>query len=216
MGKKETGKRPVTKTAKKKTTTKKKTKGKKKTTKKAPAKKTTAKKAPAKKTPAKKTATKKTPDKDIIDITIQITALETMSLGELQTRYQELYGEMTRSRNKGYLKKRLASRIKKLAEKKAAKAKGVSLKPQEEKPTAKKGRADKPRDPRLPDPGTVIIKKYKGVTHEVKVLDQGFEHQGTYYKSLSRLAKEITGSIWNGFLFFGLIKRPARAGKDAA
>ncbi|MCP4678721.1 MAG: DUF2924 domain-containing protein [Deltaproteobacteria bacterium] len=190
MGKKkETRKRLGTKTAKKKT------KGKKKTTKKAPA--------------------KKTPDKNIMDITIQITALETMSLGELQARYQELYGEMTRSRNKGYLKKRLAGRIQRLAEKKATKTKIAYQKPKEKKPPAKKARTDKPRDPRLPDPGTVIIKEYKDVTHEVKVLNRGFEHQGTYYKSLSRLAKEITGSIWNGFLFFGLIKRPAQVKEGA-
>lgn len=69
----------------------------------------------------------------------------------------------------------------------------------------------KPRDPRLPEPGTVLEKTYKGETYQVKVLDDGFEYNGTHFRSLSRVACEITGQIWNGYLFMGLIQRSKNA-----
>jgi Protein of unknown function (DUF2924) len=56
-------------------------------------------------------------------------------------------------------------------------------------------------------PGTVIIKQWRGAQHTVVVLADGFQHQGKVYASLSRLAREITGTRWNGPAFFGLRKR---------
>lgn len=52
--------------------------------------------------------------------------------------------------------------------------------------------------------GTVLIREWQGVRHEVRVVGDGFVHQGTTYKSLSVAARAITGSRWNGPLFFGL------------
>jgi len=60
-------------------------------------------------------------------------------------------------------------------------------------------------------PGTTLSRKYKGTTHLVKVLPKGFEYNGQHYRSLSAIAKEITGSHWNGFVFFGLTKKERRA-----
>jgi len=60
------------------------------------------------------------------------------------------------------------------------------------------------RDIRLPTPGTVITKIYKGKRLDVKVLEKGFEYQGTVYDNLSTVAKVITGAHWNGFVFFGV------------
>jgi hypothetical protein len=60
------------------------------------------------------------------------------------------------------------------------------------------------RDARIPPPGTVISKKYKGNEYSVKVLESGFEYEGAYYRTLSAVANEITGSHWNGYAFFGL------------
>lgn len=60
------------------------------------------------------------------------------------------------------------------------------------------------RDRRLPLPGTLITKQYKGTTIQVKVLEKGFEYDGKVYKSLTAIAKEITGAHWNGYLFFDL------------
>lgn len=61
-------------------------------------------------------------------------------------------------------------------------------------------------DARLPMPGSLIVKKYKHTTLVVKVLDDGFEYEGSHYTSLSNIAGEITGTRWNGFAFFGLGK----------
>jgi hypothetical protein len=60
------------------------------------------------------------------------------------------------------------------------------------------------RDPRLPRPGTLLTREFKGQVHVVKVLADGFEYDGRQYKSLSKVATEIAGTRWNGFVFFGL------------
>ncbi len=70
--------------------------------------------------------------------------------------------------------------------------------------------ARKKRSPQLPAastnlcPGTVISKQWRGAQHVVMVLADGIEHQGTVYGSLSHVAREITGTRWNGPAFFGL------------
>jgi hypothetical protein len=60
------------------------------------------------------------------------------------------------------------------------------------------------KDKRLPIPGTIVKKEYKGNQIQVEVLENGFEYKGRKYKSLSAIAKEITGAHWNGYLFFNL------------
>ena len=62
----------------------------------------------------------------------------------------------------------------------------------------------KVRDKRLPVPGSVISKVYKGDIINVNVLDKGFEYNGTVYRTLSSVSGAITGQHWNGYLFFGL------------
>ncbi len=63
-------------------------------------------------------------------------------------------------------------------------------------------------DPRLPMPGGVIVKQYKGRTHVVQVLDdRRFAYDDQRYTSLSAIAQEITGTKWNGLLFFGLTEK---------
>jgi DUF2924 family protein len=65
-------------------------------------------------------------------------------------------------------------------------------------------------DPRVPMPGSVLVKEYRGRTIAVRVFDSGFEYDGRRFSSLSAIAKEITGTKWNGLLFFGLAKGKAR------
>ncbi len=67
-------------------------------------------------------------------------------------------------------------------------------------------------DSRLPMPGSVLIKEHRGKTVSVRVLDAGFEYDGRRFASLSAIAKAITGTKWNGFLFFGLAKE-SRGGR---
>jgi len=59
-------------------------------------------------------------------------------------------------------------------------------------------------------PGTVITKQWRGAQHVVTVLADGFQHQGKVYGSLSHVAREITGTRWNGPAFFGLRKGHGR------
>jgi hypothetical protein len=59
-------------------------------------------------------------------------------------------------------------------------------------------------DGRLPPPGTVLTRPYKGRSLQVQVLPHGFEFDGQVYRSLSAVARAITGSHCNGFLFFRL------------
>ena len=60
-----------------------------------------------------------------------------------------------------------------------------------------------------PIAGTRLIREYQGVEHCVTVRDDGYEYQGRPYKSLSAIARAITGTRWNGRLFFGLKNRRA-------
>ena len=62
--------------------------------------------------------------------------------------------------------------------------------------------------------GTKLLREWRGVTHEVTVIDGGYEHQGKRYRSLSAVARAITGTQWSGPLFFGLRKTGAGSGAD--
>ena len=55
--------------------------------------------------------------------------------------------------------------------------------------------------------GTQVVREYQGVEYRVTVLEDGFEYAGKPYRSLSAIARAITGTRWNGLVFFGL-KRP--------
>ncbi len=66
-------------------------------------------------------------------------------------------------------------------------------------------------------PGTMLLREWNGQTHQVSVLQSGFAWNGVIYASLSRIAREITGTSWNGFVFFGIGARQkpdASAQKD--
>ena len=65
------------------------------------------------------------------------------------------------------------------------------------------------RADRLPLPGTILTRDYKGTMIQVQVLPNGFEYQGEVYKSLSAVAKAVTGQHVNGFAFFRLSQREA-------
>lgn len=60
------------------------------------------------------------------------------------------------------------------------------------------------RSPVALRPGTRLLREWQGTTHEVRVLDAGFDYAGQTYKSLSAIARAITGTPWSGPLFFGI------------
>lgn len=153
----------------------------------------------------------------------ELAALEQMTVGQLQERYVEIFGEPVRSRHRQYLIRRIAWRLQANAEG------GLSeraLRRAEELANVADVRVTPPRaatverneppaaanavcvhvaaDSRLPQVGSQIIRKHKGRTVTVTVLADGFEYEGERYRSLSAIAKAVTGSHINGFRFFGL------------
>jgi len=63
------------------------------------------------------------------------------------------------------------------------------------------------RDLRLPPPGSVLSRWYQGNEVSVRVFERGFEWDGQRYRSLSAIARRVTGAHWNGLLFFGIVQQ---------
>ena len=149
----------------------------------------------------------------------EIAKLQRMLVSELQVEWFRLYGASTRSRNRGYLWKRLAWRIQELAHgglsdecKQRIEAFASDDFTRARTPAvARTTPSNEPcrrRDPRLPAPGTLITKTYKARELRVVVRDEGFELDGTMYPTATALAKTVTGSkSINGNLFLGITKR---------
>jgi len=154
-----------------------------------------------------------------LNVEKEVAALKAMTVPELRARYAEVFGEECRSHHKALLWKRIIWRMQANAEgglsdrarRRAEElANDADLRIYAPKVTAggagpvTTGRIATPADGRLPVPGTVLVREYKGQTIRVTVLDDGFEHGGEVYRSLSALAQKVTGAHWNGMLFFGL------------
>ncbi len=143
----------------------------------------------------------------------------------MRARYAQVFGEETHVGNKAWLVKRIIWRLQALAEgdlserarRRAAElAQDADLRlspPRQKQITSasvpKNGKASALANGHLPLPGTILARWYKGQTLKVQVLRHGFEYEGRVYKSLSAVAKAITGSHTSGFLFF----RQALAGR---
>jgi hypothetical protein len=147
-------------------------------------------------------------------IATQVTRLQRMTVGELRERYAEVFGEQPRSRNKDYLWKRVAFRIQELAEggvserarlraEELARDADLRVRPPRKGAAAAEAVA-LPRDSRLPPVGGELKRLYNGKEHVVRVLEDGFEYEGRTFSSLSAIARTISGTRWNGFLFFNL------------
>ena len=80
-------------------------------------------------------------------------------------------------------------------------------------PTA--GDARKPAPPLSLKPGTRLIREWRGVTHTVLIHADGIEWNGRRYRSLTIIAREITGARWSGPRFFGLRKRAGSCAESA-
>src|SRR6516165_3594957 len=123
-----------------------------------------------------------------------------MTIGQLRQRFAELYGEATQASNRTWLVKRIAWRMQALAEgdlserarRRAAElARDADLRlnlPRSKTTTATPPepiRIPTPVDPRLPPPGTILSRPYKGQLVQVQVLTDGFAYAGRVYPSLS-------------------------------
>lgn len=125
-----------------------------------------------------------------------LAELARLGKAALQVRYREVFGHRPKSDNEHHLRTTLA---------KALTATSGPV-PSPKKPTYGKAERQK-RDRRLPAAGAVVIARVGGRQHLVTVLERGFVYGGQPYRSLSAIARKITGTSWNGFLFFGLERR---------
>jgi hypothetical protein len=159
-----------------------------------------------------------------LDVGKELAALRRKSVGELRVRYADVFGETTNTKHTDWLIKRIIWRMQALAEgdlserarqRAAELANDADLRRSAPKsPPANPNTTARTRirrlpvngDRRLPLPGSIITRVYKGQTLVINVLCAGFEYEGEFYKSLSAVAKKITGSHCNGYLFFRLIE----------
>jgi hypothetical protein len=157
----------------------------------------------------------------MLNVAKEVAAMERMTVDQLRSKYADVFGEPTRSRHKEYLLKRIIWRMQANAEgglSERARQRAMELAndaelrvtpPRERKPAPGAGErtrtvATKVRANNGLLPGSVIKREYKARTIRVSVLADGFEYEGERYKSLTAVAKAVTGKHWNGFHFFGL------------
>ena len=161
----------------------------------------------------------------------EIEKLRRASLAELQGRYREVFGEDTASRHREHLFRKIAWRVQALhegdlSERARARARELAcdadlriVAPRGffgDRPSARLTvpRTDRGgnQDRRLPIAGTLIERRYRGKAHFVEVLPDGFRYEGRHHRSLSSVAREITGTRWNGS---GLLRFRQRRGYKA-
>ena len=138
-------------------------------------------------------------------IPARLAALKSMSVTQLKSEWQSIFATAAPNNSRAFLETRLAYRIQELA--------CGGLKPETIRRLERLGeeldggdskkrsiRADRDR----PITGTRLLREWQGVEQIVTVTADGFEWQGRPYKSLSAIARAITGTRWNGWVFFGL------------
>ena len=143
-------------------------------------------------------------------VVAQLAALRKMSVVELKQRWETLFGTPAPNNSRSYLQVRLGNRIQELMlgglSRDTRRVLDLLVKELEGKNTRKAIMTD----PRKPIPGTRLLREWDGAEHSVTVLRDGFDWQGRKFKSLSAVARAITGTQWNGYRFFGL----REAGRD--
>ncbi len=153
----------------------------------------------------------------------EVQNLHTLTVGELKQKYVDLFGEPTRSYNKDYLRKKIAWRLQSLDEgglseraknraKELANDSDIRIRAPQRKrlhpDTIQSDPVSFQSKSRTADllPGTTLKRIYKNQTLLVTVTKEGFLFNGKVYGSLSGIAKEVTGALWNGRAFFGITK----------
>ena len=145
------------------------------------------------------------------NVLARIAALKAMPAPELRQQWQQLFDTPPPRYNRRFLESRLAYRLQELE--------FGALKPETVRQLEQLGEqldggnivVRRRRADHRPIAGTKLIREYQGVFHHVTVLQDGYEWQGRPYKSLSAIARSITGVRWNGPNFFGLRNRRAGA-----
>jgi hypothetical protein len=161
-----------------------------------------------------------------LNVAKEVAALRKLGLRDLRARYSEAFGETTNANNKAWLVKRITWRLQAIAEGELsdrARRRAEELANEADLRLSPPKAVDTPatsdrtrilplgvqRGDALPPPGAQITRQYKGETLRVTVLVDGFEFEGEHHKSLSAVAKAVTGQHLNGRRFFGIASEVA-------
>jgi hypothetical protein len=136
----------------------------------------------------------------------QLAALKTAPVTELKRKWRDLFDREPPPYNRRFLESRLAYRIQELA---YGGLSAEALERLDALADALDGKTPKRRSPldSRPIAGTRLIREWNGIEYCVTVRHSDFEYQGRPYKSLSAIARQITGTQWNGLVFFGFARR---------
>ena len=140
-------------------------------------------------------------------ILARLAALKAMSVNELKAEWQALFDAPAPNNSRNFLEGRLAYRIQELTLGGPDKQTRRLLDLLADEVDGTLTRKAQIADPRNPVVGTKLIREWDGVAHTVTVLREGFDWDGRRFKSLSAVARAITGTRWNGYRFFGLRER---------
>ncbi len=145
----------------------------------------------------------------------RLAEIQAMTTGQLRTEFQRLSGRPTGSWNQEWLRRKTSWLLQSAHRQASDTVKFPTLVP-EVRDQPRSPRLDAPIqalsgqgvwDPRLPRPGTEIVRMYRGLRLTIRVREDGFEWNGALYRSLTALARAITGTHWSGPFFFGLRTR---------
>ncbi len=142
-------------------------------------------------------------------IITRIATLKNTPTPDLREMWRDLFDTEPPRQNRRFLESRLAYRIQELEYGELKPATIERLEALGEELDGGKAEVRRKRTDDRPIAGTRLIREFQGVEHCVTVLADGFEYQGRPYKSLSAIARAITGTRWNGWTFFGLRKSGA-------
>jgi Protein of unknown function (DUF2924) len=142
----------------------------------------------------------------------QLAALKGLPTQDLKRRWRELFDTEPPPYNRRFLQTRLAYRVQELAfgglgPETVERLEAIAEDLDGGDPTKRRRRPAEDR----PIAGTRLIREWQGIEHCVTVLDDGYEYQRRPYRSLSAIARAITGTRWNGLVFFGLKNQRTRS-----
>lgn len=133
----------------------------------------------------------------------QLAALKTAPVADLKQKWRDLFDREPPPYNRRFLESRLAYRIQELVYGGLSEETIERLEAIADEIEGKRGHR-RPGLTNRPIAGTRLIREWNGIEHCVTVRNSDFEYQGRPFKSLSAVAKHITGTQWNGLVFFGL------------
>jgi len=147
-----------------------------------------------------------------VTVLARVVALKRMPVNDLRAEWRALFGIEAPNNSRGFLELRLAHRIQELTCGGVVRETAKLLNGLADEVHGKPGRKSMIADSRNPVVGTRLLREWDGIEHTVTVMKDGFDWQGRKFKSLSAVARAITGTQWNGYRFFGL--REGRRGQQ--